>query len=222
LLEGALAKIGPEPRLQSLLTIVKENVQRERLERKKTEFLQKAKESLRTKRYDSAIHTLESARSELRNEPEIDDLRVTIEERQREQAILEKLGSARRAQQGGDLQGALRELMLALAAYPGDQRFIQAKAVVEKELQQREGERPRERKTLQDEEERKKKEALEQKRIRAKREEQRAREVLEQQRQGVIRAQEEKDYVDSEKHRAEKQHGEQPPLCQEDRPSKRS
>ena len=86
LLEGALAKIGPEPRLQSLLTIVKENVQRERLERKKSEFLQKAKESLRNKRYDSAIHTLESARSELRNEPEIDDLLQFV----REEAVTEQ------------------------------------------------------------------------------------------------------------------------------------
>src|SRR5579862_5218604 len=80
LLEGALEKIGPEPRLQSLLTIVKENVQRDRLERKKTEFLQKAKESLRSKRYDSAIHTLESARSELKSEPEIDDLLQFVRE----------------------------------------------------------------------------------------------------------------------------------------------
>jgi len=86
LLEDALAKIGPEARLQSLLTIVKENVQRERLERKKTEFLQRAKESLRNKRYDAAIHTLEGARSELRNEPEIDDLLQFV----REEAVAEQ------------------------------------------------------------------------------------------------------------------------------------
>jgi serine/threonine-protein kinase len=80
LLEGALEKIGPEPRLQSLLTIVKENVQRDRQERKKNEYLQKAKESLRNKDYDSAIQTLESARSELKNEPEIDDLLQFVRE----------------------------------------------------------------------------------------------------------------------------------------------
>lgn len=79
-LEAALAKIGPEPRLQSLLTIVRENVQRERMERRKAEFLQKAKESLRTKEYDSAVRTLESARAELKNEPEIEDLLQFVKE----------------------------------------------------------------------------------------------------------------------------------------------
>jgi serine/threonine protein kinase len=79
-LDAAIAKIGPEPRLQSLLTIVTENVQRERLERRKNEFLQKAKEFLRGKRFDSAIETLESARTELKNEPEIDDLLQFVRE----------------------------------------------------------------------------------------------------------------------------------------------
>jgi len=79
-LEATLAKTGPEPRLQSLLTIVTENVQRERLERRKAEYLQKAKEFLRNKEYDSAIQTLESARTELRNEPEIEDLLQFVRE----------------------------------------------------------------------------------------------------------------------------------------------
>jgi serine/threonine protein kinase len=79
-LEAALAKTGPEPRLQSLLTIVTENVQRERLERRKAEYLQKAKEFLRNKEYDSAIQTLEGAGTELRNEPEIEDLLQFVRE----------------------------------------------------------------------------------------------------------------------------------------------
>lgn len=79
-LKDALEKIGPDPRLQSLLTIVQENVQRERLERRKAEYLQRAKESLRVKEYDSAIRTLETARTELKNEPEIDDLLQFVKE----------------------------------------------------------------------------------------------------------------------------------------------
>ena len=73
-LRAAIEKIGPETRLQSLLTIVTENVQRERLERRKSEYLQQAKDSLRNKQYDSAIHALERARAELHNEPEIEEL----------------------------------------------------------------------------------------------------------------------------------------------------
>jgi serine/threonine-protein kinase len=79
-LETAIGNIGPEPRLQSLLTIVTENVQRERLERRKTEYLQRAKESLRNKEYDSAIEKLEAARTELKGEPEIEDLLQFVKE----------------------------------------------------------------------------------------------------------------------------------------------
>src|SRR5262249_53947189 len=79
-LEATIAKIGPEPRLQSLLGIVTENVERERLERRKSESLQRARELLRNQQYDVAIRTLESARAELKNEPELDDLLQFIKE----------------------------------------------------------------------------------------------------------------------------------------------
>lgn len=79
-LQAAIAKIGPETRLQSLLTIVTENVQRERVERRKAEYLQQAKEALRNKEYDSAIAKLETARAELKDEPEIDDLLQFVKE----------------------------------------------------------------------------------------------------------------------------------------------
>jgi serine/threonine-protein kinase len=73
-LQAALAKTGPEPRLQSLLLIVRENVEHERSERRKAEYLQKAKDALRQKSYDLAIQTLQSARSELKDSTEIADL----------------------------------------------------------------------------------------------------------------------------------------------------
>jgi serine/threonine protein kinase len=79
-LEATIAKIGPEPRLQSLLGIVTENVQRERLERRRSEALQQARELLRNQHYDSAIRTLESARAELKSEPELDDLLQFVKE----------------------------------------------------------------------------------------------------------------------------------------------
>src|SRR4029077_2758093 len=66
-LETALAKVGGEPRLQSLLLVVRENVERERLEKRKAEYLQRAKEALRAKQHDEAIRILEVARNELQD-----------------------------------------------------------------------------------------------------------------------------------------------------------
>jgi serine/threonine protein kinase len=61
LLEAALAKIGPEARLQSLLTIVKENVQRERLEQQRQGVIHPQKEK---DHHDSEKHRPEQQRAE--------------------------------------------------------------------------------------------------------------------------------------------------------------
>ncbi len=73
-LETALAKVGGEPRLQSLLLVVRENVERERLEKRRAEYLQRAKDALRGKQHDEAVRILEAARNELQDAGEIDDL----------------------------------------------------------------------------------------------------------------------------------------------------
>ncbi len=141
-------------------------------------------------------------------------LREKIEERKRDQAIVERLNLARRAQQAGDLQDALRELNLGITDHPGDQRLIQAKHEVEQQLQQLEEQRARERqkaRQLEAERERKREEesarekrrqeALEQERIRAEqlqREQARARE-LELQRE----REKERERVEKEKRRVE-------------------
>jgi tetratricopeptide (TPR) repeat protein len=85
-LQAALAKTGPEPRLQSLLLIVRENVEHERSERRKAEYLQKAKDALRQKSYDVAIQILQSARSELKDSTEIADLLQFV----KDEALAEK------------------------------------------------------------------------------------------------------------------------------------
>ena len=92
-LEATIAKIGPEPRLQSLHSIVAENVQRERLERRKSEYLRRARNLLHSQQYDSAISTLESAEAELKNEPDLDELlrfakeEAAAEKRRREAGV---------------------------------------------------------------------------------------------------------------------------------------
>jgi eukaryotic-like serine/threonine-protein kinase len=73
-LQSALEKTGPEPRLQSLLLIVRENVEHERGERRKAELLKKAKDALSRKSYDEAIEILQSGYAELKDSTEIADL----------------------------------------------------------------------------------------------------------------------------------------------------
>jgi hypothetical protein len=73
-LQDALAKTGPEPRLESLLLIVRENVEHERIERRKAEYLQKAKDALSRNSFDEAIQILQSAPTELKDSTEIADL----------------------------------------------------------------------------------------------------------------------------------------------------
>jgi eukaryotic-like serine/threonine-protein kinase len=85
-LEAALAKVGGEPRLQSLLLIVRENVERERLDKRKAEYLQKAKDALRHKEHEEAARILEAGHTELPDAIEIEDLLQFA----REEAINEK------------------------------------------------------------------------------------------------------------------------------------
>jgi eukaryotic-like serine/threonine-protein kinase len=74
LLESALEKTGPEPRFHSLLLIVRENVAHERSERRKAEYLHKAKAALSRKSYEEAIKILQSAHAQLKDSTEIPDL----------------------------------------------------------------------------------------------------------------------------------------------------
>ena len=156
-LEATIAKIGPEPRLQSLIGIVTENVQRERLERRKSESLQRARELLRNQQYDAAIRTLESARAELKNEPELDDLLQFVKEegaaekRRREtEAVAQKarafvaeqkydairvLESALQQKTDPDLRVALAEIRRAAAEY--HEKMETALVSAEKMLQAR-------------------------------------------------------------------------------------
>ncbi len=72
-LEAARNRYPTEPALLSLLTVVRENLERERFETRKQEYIQRAKEALRRKEYEEATSILETARAEL-DAPEIEDL----------------------------------------------------------------------------------------------------------------------------------------------------
>ena len=96
LLESAVTTFGPEPRLESLLLIVRENVERERIECRKAELLKLGREALRRKDYDQAIQILSAGRVDLNDQAEVDDLLQFARE---EQVEAERRSAAERAAQ---------------------------------------------------------------------------------------------------------------------------
>ena len=128
LLQAALAKAGPEPRLQSLLLIVRENVEHERTERRKAEYLQKAKDALRQKSFDEAIRILETAREELKDSTEVADLlQFAKEEAVAEQRRLMVEATAQKANAfiaGQEYEQAIKLLETTLKEVPDEELHI--------------------------------------------------------------------------------------------------
>jgi eukaryotic-like serine/threonine-protein kinase len=115
-LEGTLAEIGPEPRLQSLLSIVRENVERERREKRKADCLRKAGESVQRHAYDEALQILEGATKDLGDDADISEY---IEKVRAERAQLVQ-GTIRRAQQQSSLDLRYQILEEALGRTPNE------------------------------------------------------------------------------------------------------
>ena len=74
LLEQAVKKAAGDSRLQSLLAMVRDAAESEKVEKLKADYLHKAKEALKKKDYDAAVKVLESAQMELEGSAEINDL----------------------------------------------------------------------------------------------------------------------------------------------------
>ena len=95
-LQEALEKYPNELPLQSMLALVTETVERERLEQKKADSLQKAREAIRRREYKQAISLLEAARQEMQSS-DFDDLlqfaedeAANYEKRQRIDAVADQ------------------------------------------------------------------------------------------------------------------------------------
>jgi serine/threonine protein kinase len=73
-LERATQRVPGDARLQSLLAIVRDNAEREKMEKAKNAFLHDAREALRKKDYAAAVRILENARAEVEGSAEIVDL----------------------------------------------------------------------------------------------------------------------------------------------------
>ena len=125
LLQSALAKAGPEPRLQSLLLIVRENVEHERVEKRKTEYLQRAKDALRQKAFQDAIRILETAHEELKDSSEITDLlQFANEQAAAEKRRLQVEAAAQKANAfiaGQEYEQAIQLLESALEEAPDEE-----------------------------------------------------------------------------------------------------
>jgi len=115
-LEATLAEIGPEPRLESLLSLVKENLERERIEQQKSECLRKATDLLQNQEYDEAIAMLEASAKDSPDDPEIAEL---LERIRAERSDLVK-GAIKRSQQESSLDLRYRILEEALAKTPNE------------------------------------------------------------------------------------------------------
>jgi eukaryotic-like serine/threonine-protein kinase len=72
-LQEALEKYPAELGLQSMLALVRENVERERIEQKKSECIQKARQAIRRRDFGEAISLLQATRQELQSS-DFDDL----------------------------------------------------------------------------------------------------------------------------------------------------
>lgn len=127
-LESALAEVGDEPRLHSLLLIVRENLRREHLEKRQAEYLQKAKEALRRKEHDQAVSILEAARSELEDAGEVEDLLQFAKEEaareKRRRAVDAAADEARRLMAEQEYQSAIGLLKQTLETIPDEELRI--------------------------------------------------------------------------------------------------
>lgn len=117
-LETASEQYPSETSLLSLLTVVRENLEQQRIETRKQEYIQGAKEALRRKDFKEAIGILEAANTELNHPAEIADLLQFVKDEAAEQARRLALDAAaqeaHRLVSGGDYEDAVSLLEVVL------------------------------------------------------------------------------------------------------------
>jgi eukaryotic-like serine/threonine-protein kinase len=118
-LENAIAQIGAEPRLESLLADVGENLKQERLGRTKTEGLRQARQFLDNHALHDAIQTLERLAKGVGDNLEVRDLLARARSEQAE-AVQDALAHA---EQEADLDRRMKILKDALQKSPQDARL---------------------------------------------------------------------------------------------------
>jgi len=125
LLQAAREKVGSDPQLESLMVVVRETIERQRIEAKKAEFLRQAKDQLRLKQYDSAIATLKNAQAALGDNAELEDLlQFAVEQQIAEQRRQVAEAAAQKAQafvENAEYEKAVEVLEAALREAPDEE-----------------------------------------------------------------------------------------------------
>jgi len=93
-LEEAAQQMPGDPRLQSLLAIVRDTVERQAFETKKSKVIQEAKDSLRRKDYAGAVKLLENAKTQLESAAEIQELLAFAREEATQYARRQQIDAA--------------------------------------------------------------------------------------------------------------------------------
>jgi hypothetical protein len=114
-LQEALEKYPAELGLQSLLALVRENVERARIEQKKSECIQKAREAIRRKEFAEAISLLEATRQELQSS-DLDDLLQFAQDEAASHAKRQRLDSVAEQAQRLNLEEKYEEAIQLLEA----------------------------------------------------------------------------------------------------------
>jgi serine/threonine-protein kinase len=128
LLSQALHKFGQDTRLDSLLRFARENAERKKLEKRKNDVLQAAREQITRKDYSAAIRILEAVRADLEDKAEIEDLLQHVSDlagaEHRKTAIASAADRARSLLGARAYADAIKLLESTLAEIPNEEMEI--------------------------------------------------------------------------------------------------
>src|SRR5262249_53087709 len=125
ILQSAQASVGGDPHVESLLGVVRETLEQQRIEARKTDYLRRARDLLRRKDYEECIRTLKDAQSDLGRKAEIDDLlQFAMDQSSAEKRRLVVDAAAEKARTligSQHYEGAVRVLEDALSEVPDEE-----------------------------------------------------------------------------------------------------
>jgi serine/threonine-protein kinase len=138
-LEEASRKMPGDSRLESLRAIVRDAVERQAFDAKKSKVIQEAKEAIRRKDYGSAVKSLEAAHAELEGVAEITDLLAFAREEMAQDAhrkqVDEAVEEGQRFMREGDYEQAIA-LLKSKSEQLGDEELALLLAQAQRQVEQ--------------------------------------------------------------------------------------
>jgi eukaryotic-like serine/threonine-protein kinase len=120
LLERANQKVRGDTRLRSLISIVRDSVDKEKAQQIKANYVQKSKAAIERKNFDEAVALLEQAQAELSDSPEIHELLEFARAEAMAQRKAHAFDEAHKAIADDDYQAAIAVLEKATKEFPND------------------------------------------------------------------------------------------------------